>query len=133
MKILTHLGRRLRRGAAFLYDVILHYTVFHRQLGDVAFYGLDEPGAMDGHVIMNDLHFKRTVVYGYRFDNSYLRFATAQQRCAAVWKAAMLHDGWRPLATIEHNCAYTPYGSYDSVPVSYARLLQTAHTEALSV
>lgn len=127
MNIISRCFRQIRRFFAMCRDWILHTTIFHRKItGEVEFYGMDEPVQMDGFLVVTDLRFKCPAVYGYRFGNRYMLFTTPQQRCAAVWQAIMLHDAVRPLATIEDNRAFTPYGNYDEVPASYARLLRTA-------
>lgn len=127
MAIIRSMFRRAAYSLRHFREWILHCTIFHRQLtGEVAFYGPDEPEVMDGYLVLRDLRFGRPAVYGYRFDNRYMLFATPQQRCAAVWRAILLHDAVRPLAVIEGDRAFTPYGNYDAVPATYAQLLREA-------
>lgn len=130
MKIIIALYTFIHRSLTLFADWLMHCTVFHRQLtfGAVEFFGPDEIVELDGYLVVRDLYFDRLSIYGYRFDNRYMMRMSPQKRCATVWRAAMMHDGRRPLVVIEGDRALTPYGSYDTVPPTYARVLRDALT-----
>lgn len=108
-------------------NFILHKTIFHSKLnsGKVDMYGLkEEPKeGFDGMVVVYDARHRRQDVYGYRFDNRYMMQTTPHVRCLAIWQEILMIDQIRPLAILENDKAYTPYGSYDPIPSMFKNVI----------
>lgn len=101
-------------------DWLMHKTVFHSRVGEVDFYGLteDEAPDTDGQVIVLDRRTNQRIAYAFRFENRYMVYRPVGNRVMAVFQALYRIDGLRPLAMIENDSVYTPFGHYTGVPKS---------------
>lgn len=99
-------------------DWLLHKTIFHSKAGEVDFYGIkdDEAPVTDGQVIVIDRRTNQRVAYAFRFENRYMVYRPVGNRVMAVFQALHRIDGLRPLAMIENDRVYTPFGHYNGVP-----------------
>jgi hypothetical protein len=126
IKLILLLARGYMRG----YEWIIHKVIYKGRLtgGTVDFYAMSEETALpfDGYLVVMDQHLNKPQIYAYRFSDRYLVHASASKRCAVLWQNIMLHDQLRPLAMLENNRAYTPYGNYAKVPKAYADMLKPA-------
>lgn len=108
-----------------LCDWLIHKTIFQSKSGAVDFYGITEEGApkTDGRVIVMDRRTNQRVAYAFRFENRYMAHRPVGNRVMAVFQALYKIDGLRPLALIEDERVYTPYGHYEGIPQAFRNTL----------
>lgn len=105
-------------------DWLLHRTIFHSKAGDIDFYGIqeDDPVETDGMVVVVHRTTNTRMAYAFRFENRYMVHRPVGNRVMAVFQALYRMDRVRPLAMIEDNQVYTPFGHYDRIPKDWRDL-----------
>lgn len=87
-------------------------------------YGEETEEPLDGQVIVYDTRFKQEYICGYIFTNRYLMDRSPQERCLAIWQECMSTDGLRPLAVVEQQRMFSPYGPPQPLPRRYKKLFE---------
>lgn len=119
-------GRLLRTAQRLM----LHRVLFRSATGPVFFFDLTEDHPVDGKVIAYSRDGDQVSISGYWFDNRHMADVSPFARCNAVFTEVLLSTTLRPVAVVEHDEAFTPFGKLPSLPPRELRSLRHAPSYA---
>ena len=106
---------------AHVVENLIHLIIYRGHVGQITLVGVDEPGPVDGHVVIMERRHSPDrvygsshdvpVTYGFHFENRKMAHMKIGYQTMAVWNHVVTcTEGARPVAVLISSKAYTPLG-----------------------